>query len=519
MRTWDLLTVSLSGLWRQKLRTALTLLGVLIGCAVLTVSLSVGQGVSEAVEEQFHKNDRLRRIDVMPDLSRKHDDEHDPPVEVPGQMNDARRARIREHLTERARNERSVESLRTLTPETIDTMAAWPEVENVVPAWYHMAQISFDETVQTTRIRVAPIDHPDIVDRLEMGSGFSDTSAREVLVSELLLYDMGLIDETAMRAAIGQSLPIRLDVGRSGPVGLLGLLNLDVEKLTSDEAAVLDRLFQNLPRALASIGLSDEERETFQGLLQKKREDLHGPPEEIEEEFRIVGVYRILTREESQGRDPFSLTLADVDVVLPRGSGEEFLMRVPALRKAGVSNVAVIVHHEADLQIVEERIKEMGYNAWSLAEFAEQVRTNVLLISFAMNFIALVALLVASIGITNTLFTSVIERTREIGVMKAVGAKDRHIQAMFLTEGALIGLIGGLSGLLIGWLLGLPAESWAKSLMEKQTNEPVPESLFAYPWWLLIGVPLFATIVTTLSALYPARRAARVHPVVALRHE
>jgi putative ABC transport system permease protein len=177
------------------------------------------------------------------------------------------------------------------------------------------------------------------------------------------------------------------------------------------------------------------------------------------------------------------------------------------------------VDHEDHVKAVHEEIKAMGLEAFSLAEVVEQVRVNVLLISFAMTFMALVALAVAGLGITNTLLMSVLERTQEIGVMKAVGARDRHIQGFFLAEGALIGLAGGVVGLFLGWLASFPGDGVARSLAEQQTHTHLEQALFVFPPWLVLGVPLFVAAVTMLAAVYPARRAARVNPITALRHE
>src|SRR5262249_61666753 len=98
---------------------------------------------------------------------------------------------------------------------------------------------------------------------------------------------------------------------------------------------------------------------------------------------------------------------------------------------------------------------------------------------------------------------SVLERTHEIGVMKAVGARDRHVLLMFLLEGALIGAGGGLLGLLLSWLAAFPADAVARSLAQQQLRAPVEGSLFAFPWWVGLGVPLFVSVLTMLAAVYP----------------
>jgi putative ABC transport system permease protein len=103
--------------------------------------------------------------------------------------------------------------------------------------------------------------------------------------------------------------------------------------------------------------------------------------------------------------------------------------------------------------------------------------------------------------------------------MKAVGARDGHIVLIFLVEGAIIGLVGGVLGLLLAWGLSGPGDAWMQSILKKNTSIELHGSVFSFPPWLLIGVPVFACLVTTLAAVYPARRASRVDPVTALRHE
>ncbi len=147
------------------------------------------------------------------------------------------------------------------------------------------------------------------------------------------------------------------------------------------------------------------------------------------------------------------------------------------------------------------------------------VRMNVLLVSVATAFVAIIALVVAAIGITNTMIMSVLERMREIGIMKALGARDGHIRLIFVVEGVLMGLVGGGLGLLLAWLASFPGDWYARSVMEPQTRMPVKETLFAFPLWLVAGVPALVCLITTLAAWYPASRAARVNPVASLRHE
>src|SRR5262249_42083794 len=99
------------------------------------------------------------------------------------------------------------------------------------------------------------------------------------------------------------------------------------------------------------------------------------------------------------------------------------------------------------------------------------------------------------------------------------GARDGHIQLIFLVEGGLVGLVGGLLGLLLAWAGSFPGDTWVRSVVESGLSIKLENSIFAFPWWLVAGGPAFACLVTTLAARYPARRAARVDPVKALRHD
>jgi len=127
--------------------------------------------------------------------------------------------------------------------------------------------------------------------------------------------------------------------------------------------------------------------------------------------------------------------------------------------------------------------------------------------------IALVALLVGSVGIVTTMYTSVTERTREIGVMKAIGARDRNVLALFLAEAAIIGIIGASIGLVVGVLGGYGALSlFASNLFSSEVTPQYPWSDLARVWGISLGLSVAA-------GLYPAWKASKLSPIVALRRE
>jgi putative ABC transport system permease protein len=127
-----------------------------------------------------------------------------------------------------------------------------------------------------------------------------------------------------------------------------------------------------------------------------------------------------------------------------------------------------------------------------------------------------VGLVVAGLGIMNTLLMTVMERTQEIGICKAIGASDGDIRVLFLTEAAVLGLAGGLGGLALArvvcWIL-----QWGIHQYAAHQGVEGPVEAFRFPAWLLVGAVTYAVAISVLSGFYPASRAARIDPIKALR--
>ena len=126
--------------------------------------------------------------------------------------------------------------------------------------------------------------------------------------------------------------------------------------------------------------------------------------------------------------------------------------------------------------------------------------------------IAAISLIVGGIGIMNTMYTSVLERTREIGIMKSIGAKNSDIFMIFFMEAGMLGLVGGLVGVALG--IGI-----SKAVEMIAVNAGITMLQVAMPLWLIFGALAFSFIVGCLSGTLPAMRASRLRPVEALRYE
>ncbi|MFW5701596.1 MAG: ABC transporter permease, partial [Bacteroidota bacterium] len=131
--------------------------------------------------------------------------------------------------------------------------------------------------------------------------------------------------------------------------------------------------------------------------------------------------------------------------------------------------------------------------------------------------IGIVALIVAALGIINTMVMSILERTREIGVMKAIGGGEGDIRLVFFVEAIIIGLIGGALGLAAGWVITEIANLVINGYLKPDAASSI--DMFHFPLWLIFGALGFSMCVSLAAGVYPAYRAARIDPVEALRHE
>jgi putative ABC transport system permease protein len=190
--------------------------------------------------------------------------------------------------------------------------------------------------------------------------------------------------------------------------------------------------------------------------------------------------------------------------------------------KDGYSQVVVKVADPKQVLDVSKQITNLGYQAYAPAEYVQGINNFYLVLQVIFGGVGAIALLVAAIGIANTMAMAILERTREIGLMKAIGATNRDVLSIFLGEAAGIGFIGGLGGVLIGWLAGQIGNVMALVYFAGQASQqggPPPSVAIVTPPWLPLFALLFATLIGLISGLYPALRAATMVPVNALKYE
>jgi len=181
------------------------------------------------------------------------------------------------------------------------------------------------------------------------------------------------------------------------------------------------------------------------------------------------------------------------------------------------SDVSVRVKSPKYVQQVEDAIKKMGFNTFSIIDATKSLRQFFAVLDLFLGIFGSLALAVASIGIVNTLVMAILERRREIGIMKALGASDSDVKGLFFAEAGAMGVFGGMLGVALGWVIGHVINFGTNVYLKRQQFPP--ENIWSVPWWLVAGAIAFAVVVSLVSGLYPASRAARLDPVQALRYE
>ncbi|HLH26465.1 MAG TPA: ABC transporter permease [Chloroflexota bacterium] len=215
-------------------------------------------------------------------------------------------------------------------------------------------------------------------------------------------------------------------------------------------------------------------------------------------------------------QDDFTIWLNQNDVL---DTQEWVTNRRPDLATDGYQALRVKTASTDLVRSVQDRITAMNLQATSPLSVLDEVNRGMLILQLLLGTIGLIALIVSGLGIANTMLMATFERTREIGILKAVGATEPQIVRLFLLEASLIGLVGALLGLAVGWLAVQLGNAVLLSMLASQPAAGLmpPAAVLATPGWVPAVVVVFAWLIAVGAGLYPALRAARLNIATALR--
>lgn len=458
MRVSDYIEQASGNLWKKKLRTFLTTSGVVIGIGALVSMFAFGQGIQRNITDQFNKVGLFNYIIVSAARQGGRPSSFDPddPDDAGGAGESAVRVDANDPDAPR------------LDARFLDEARAIEGVETVFPELRFPAQIRLGEKEQFTLVQVlsAAICRSGPMP-LRAGRCYEPNEPNEMIISDSLLRRLGVKEPPE---ALGREIEV-------------ATLSLDFS-LTNLLRMAFSRESQTLPFA----------RESYR--------------------FTIVGVAE---------RMPFG-GMSDAYIQPEAAGGMRKLSLTsiwdffqPAAKVANYATVTVQVVSPKYIAPVKKELESRGYRTFALMDQLEEMRTGFLIMDMFLFAVGMIGITVASLGIVNTMVMSILERYREIGIMKAVGATDGDVQRIFLFESGAIGLLGGLLGLALGWGVSQVINEVVNALMARQGAPRL--AYFSFPWWLCLGAVVFSILVSLIAGIYPTRRAARVDPVVALRHD
>ncbi len=488
MRFLDILQLALRNLRQAKLRATLTTMGVIVGVAVIVTMVSFGLGLQGNMLARFKALDLFSEIRVfgqsltsMASAGADRRSSNDP-----GERREGRR-----------RPDKA--PTRILDDAAVAEIAKIPGVAYVEPNISFTVYVRSNDRVLTQFAGGAAV--PNASTRFHefvAGKMISSPAADEAVVSERFARDFGYEN---LADAVGKIVEFLAPPdekndekaqGEEEPANFFGIPLGEVEPDESDSSLVARRF-------------------RISGVLKTELKD--GPGQGgLRGLMPSAGIYIPIQTARAwtlEHRSP----IGQVALELARGSG--------ALGESdveGYDSAVVRVDDPVALTDVRKRLTELGFGSFSIVDELEQIRTVFLILDSVLGLLGGISLLVASFGIANTMIMSILERTREIGIMKAIGAEDREIKLIFFVEAAVIGLTGGVVGSLLAWVLdGIANRLAYRFILQPQGASYV--DFFSLPPFLWIGAILFALLISIVAALYPAARAARIDPVKALRHD
>src|SRR3989440_807644 len=484
----DLLKLSLRNLREAKLRATLTSMGVIVGVAVIVTMVSFGLGLQRNLLSRFKALDLFNEMTVFGKSL----------ALAAGNLDRPSGARRAGGDNQGPRLPTNVPPTRILDDATIAEIAKLPGVSYVEPFIGFPVECRSNGKVFGHSVAGASVPNAS--------SRFKEFAAGQMISAPHT--DEAIISEETVRIS-GYASPAEA-IGKT-----LEFLAPPDEKEKS-EADSKSPSFFGLP-----LGEEDQDTKPKGSVV-------------VARTFRIVGVLAEPKQDGRPGPSRGLMPTADIYIPLPAARqwatehlGEQARIIMALARENGAIgedqspgyfSALVRVNDPVVLTDVRKRLTELGLGSFSIVDQLDQIRTVFLIINSVLGLLGGISLLVASFGIANTMIMSILERTREIGIMKAIGAEDREIKLIFFFEAAVIGLTGGIVGSLAAWGIDAAANRLAYRFILKPQGASFVD-FFYLPPYLWLGAIVFALSVSILAALYPAARAAKIDPVKALRHD
>ena len=463
MKLSDLNELAWQNLREAFLRNSLTTLGIAVGVASLVAMLSLGIGLQDMMTRRLQSGGLFDTVMVRPQTN----------IVRPGQ-------RARDRLMGRERQPEPIptrldDAARRQLEQLAEVVEVFPEVE-------FTADARLGNEGRLTRVSSLP-SSASSNEAFEgmLGRFFSAPDAREIILHVELAQTLAESQGWQPADLVGKEVVLRF-AGRE-PIAAEADAN---QNLSPEEAAFgFSVVSSEVPLRVAGIITAEI---VFSG------------PGSFENSGAYLPVQFAETLQIIEGNN-----MREVIGNSAMSAGEQY------------SDLTVRVARASSVPAVQEAIKQMGFRTFSLMDFTRNLSRVFAILDLLLGIFGSLALAVASLGIVNTLVMAILERRREIGVLKALGASDRDVRQLFFAEAGVMGLAGGAGGVLMGWGIGRIIQFVTAAYLQRQG---IPaENIWLVPWWLVVGAMGFALAVSLGAGMYPASRAAKLDPVEALRYQ
>lgn len=442
MRFSDIIAMSAGNLWKRKVRTILTVLGVMIGTAAIVVMLSLGIGLQSAMMGEIQSQGSMTNIEVK---NYGYGDNGNPLL---------------------------------MTDDTMDEFLAMDHVTSVTPmlnTWMTMEQGKYSANVNLYGVSQEYLSQIPLAEGSRIPA--TGTKKLEFLVGNGVITDFY---ETATYA---------------------------YPYYDDGELPDVDLMNKTVFSKFDSTWIIDSEGNPVEQPAKRNIFPIVGMVEGGPDDYNSYSwnVYTDIDSMKKYLQDTYRGQAIPGQPLDKNGNPYKFICYTEAI---------VSVDDMKNVEEVQSAISDMGYEAYSEAEWIKSAQQEMLIVEAVLGGIGAISLFVAAIGIANTMMMSIYERTKEIGVMKVLGCSLGNIRAMFLTEAAFIGFIGGIIGLIVSYIL-----SFICNLILPQLVGYEGMNISVIPFWLVAVAIVFSTFIGMAAGFFPAQRATKLSPLAAIRTE
>ncbi len=446
MTFFDIVLLAASNLWRRKMRTILTVLGVIIGTACIVIMVALGLGNLEQFNESIMQSTDLTQIEISP----------------MGSSDNAK-----------------------LTDAKLNQIRAIPGVKSATGVMYIPSYMAIGKYRADTSVMA--VDPKSMDFKFMEGSVFGENTNIELVVgANACQYFSDPNDQGGMYGGM---------VMMGGGVAMASS-EMDMQ---IPQGPDIDWLASGVKYYPGSGYLIENPDPTTPD-----------QPKPKEYRAKITGIL-----EQADNQESYNIYMS-IPAANKLIRENRKLMDQQGVKEGQYTQGYVNAVDVDSVAEVLQAVKDMGFQAYSPTEWITQMQEEQARQQSQLIAIGLISLLVSAIGIANTMLASILERSREIGVMKVLGLGISKINLMFLVEAAMIGLLGGLIGLGISYVFGAIANFGGGeiSFLGMYFQNGVQLSI---PWWLALGAVAIAVGVGIVSGIYPARKATKMSPLEAIR--